>query len=129
MSSNDQIVNILERHCASLASEISTAGEKFARSMLVPERYGEIVREVTEIVHRINGSSGTLGFRSLSSAAGKFEYALNESMAADEAPNEAEIRRLHGLFIEMQKVGLQTRPEKSRLYDFDPAQLALSLPS
>jgi hypothetical protein len=52
-----------------------------------------------------------------------------DNLMLHKAIDMAQIRRLHGLFIEMQKVGLQTRPEKSRLYDFDPAQLAQSLPS
>ena len=126
MSPQDQLKAILERHCASLVGETTAAGAKFAESVLVPALYEELAREATEIVHRINGSSGSLGFHSLSLAASKFEDALKESILLGAAPDEANIRRMHGLFKEMQKIAEQTRPQESKLYNLDPAQIEQS---
>ena len=126
MSPRDQLKAILERHCASLAGEMKATSTKFAESVLVPARFGDLAREVAEMVHRINGSSGSLGFHSLSLAASKFEDALNKSILLGTAPDDADIRRLHGLFTEMQKIAGQTKPQESKLYNLDPAQVAQS---
>jgi HPt (histidine-containing phosphotransfer) domain-containing protein len=123
MTPRDQLKKILTRHCASLAGELTTAREKFAEASLSSGRYGDLMQEVIEIVHRINGSSGSLGFRSLSSAASKFEDALNESIVSDVRPGEAEIRSLCGLLAEMQNIAERTRPQDSGLYGLDLAQI------
>jgi HPt (histidine-containing phosphotransfer) domain-containing protein len=122
MSAAEQLKEILERHCASLPGEITSASTKFSKAILAPAHYGDMAREVTEIVHRINGSSGSLGFRRLSSAADKFESALNESLVAGVCPDEAEIRRLHDLLSEMQSLGQQTQPKDSHLFGIDVSQ-------
>jgi len=123
MSVGQQLQAILERHCASLPDEITSVSTKFAEAILTPAHFGDRAREVTEIVHRINGSSGSLGFRTLSSAADKFENALNDSLAAGACPDEAEIRRLRSLFSEMQKLSQQTQPTDSHLYGIDLSQV------
>jgi len=117
MTPKDQLNSILARHCASLVGELTAASEKFAEASLAPGRYGDLMREVAEIVHRIYGSSGSLGFHSLSSAASKFENALNESIVSD-----AKIRTLYGLFTEMQNIAERTKPQDSGLYGLDLAQ-------
>ncbi|MHA1164805.1 MAG: Hpt domain-containing protein [Alphaproteobacteria bacterium] len=122
MTPKDQLNSILARHCASLVGELTAASEKFAEASLAPGRYGDLMREVAEIVHRIYGSSGSLGFHSLSSAASKFENALNESIVSDARPDEAEIRTLYGLFTEMQNIAERTKPQDSGLYGLDLAQ-------
>ncbi len=123
MTAENQLRAILERHCTSLPGEIDSALAKFMEAVLVPARYGELAHEASQIVHRINGSSGSLGFGALSSAARLLEDALNESLLSATAPGEAEIRTLHGLLSDMQKIGEQTRPEDSRLFELDIARM------
>jgi HPt (histidine-containing phosphotransfer) domain-containing protein len=126
MTAENQLRAILERHCASLPGEIDSALAKFMEAVLVPARYGELAQEATQIVHRINGSSGSLGFSALSAAARLLEDALNESLLAGMPPGEAEIRMLHGLMSDMQKIGERTRPEDSRLFELDIAKIGQS---
>jgi len=123
MKAKVQLIQLLERHCASLTGEISLIGEKLAQAILTPKRYAELGQGAVEIVHKINGSSGSLGFRALSSAASKFEDALNESIQSVACPDEAEIRELHRLFSEIQKISEQTTPETSYLYGIDLEQV------
>ncbi|MDA7948185.1 MAG: Hpt domain-containing protein [Hyphomicrobiaceae bacterium] len=123
MSGNDQLRAILARHCASLPDEVETAAATFAEAVLRRDSYNALTCKVIEIVHKINGSSGSLGFGPLSTAARDFEDALIESRAAETEPDEKQIRSLYGLLEEMKVVAGRTVPEDSTLYQLDIAQL------
>jgi len=123
MSAGEQLQALLTRHCTSLAANITSIGAKFSQAMLAGEHYRELTNETAELVHLVNGSSGSLGFRELSSVAQTFEEALNESAEFDVAPSEAEILGLHSLFSEMQRIAEQTKPEDSHLFGIDLSQV------
>lgn len=123
MSTADQLHAILERHCTVLPDEVASAGEKFAEAVLSPTRYRHLVRDVIEIVHRINGSSGSLGFRDLSATAAKLEGALNKSAQTGTTPDDVQIRRLYGLLEEMRALVAKTQPEDSQIYGLDISRL------
>ena len=123
MSAGEKLLAILARHCASLTTEIPLIGTKFSQAMLAGDRYEELARETVELVHKVTGSSGSLGFRELSSAARDFEEALNESAKSDHAPDEPGIRELHRLFSQMQTLADQTKPEDSPLFGVDLSQV------
>ena len=123
MPAGEQLQALLARHCESLTTEIPLIGAKFSQAVLTRGRYGELARETAEMVHKVNGSSGSLGFRELSSAARNFEEALNESAKSDNAPEESGIRELHHLFSQMQTIAEQTRLEDSPLFGIDLSQV------
>ena len=123
MSAGEQLQALLARHCASLTTEIPLIGAKFSQTMLAGDHYGELARETVEMVHKVTGSSGSLGFRELSSAARNFEEALNESAKSGDAAEESQIRGLHHLFSEMQRIAEHTKPEDSHLFGADLSQV------
>ena len=88
VTGTDQLRSILTRHCASLPEEIESAAATFAEAVLRRESFNALTCKVIEIVHKINGSSGSLGFGRLSVAARQFEDALIESTAAEAEPDE-----------------------------------------
>ena len=126
MTGTDQLRSILTRHCALLPDEMETAAGTFAQAVLKRESYNALTCKVIEIVHKINGSSGSLGFGRLSAAARQFEDALIESRAAEAEPDEGQIRALCGLLDEMKVVAGRTVPEDSALYQLDISQLKRS---
>lgn len=119
MSVEAQLQALLTRHCVSLADEMTSIGVKLSQVLLATESYHELVSETAEMVHRVNGSSGSLGFLELSSAARKFEEALNYFAQSAPSLTDAGIRELHRLFSEMQSKAEQTKPEDSRLFSVD----------
>lgn len=124
MSVGEQLQALLARHCASLATEIPSIGKMLSKAMLVTgERYRELMSETVEMVHRMNGSSGSLGFLALGAAACKLEDIMNESMRSTAGPEEADIRELHRLFLEMKTIAEQTKPEDSHLFGIDLNQV------
>lgn len=126
MTGTDQLRSILTRHCASLPEDIESAAATFAEAVLRRESFNALTCKVIEIVHKINGSSGSLGFGRLSVAARQFEDALIESTAAEAEPDEGKIRGLYGLLEEMKVIAGRTVPEDSSLYQLDISQLKRS---
>ena len=126
MTGTDELRSILSRHCASLPGEIESAAGAFAEAVLRRDAYNALTCKAIEIVHKINGSSGTLGFGRLSAAARQFEDALIESRMAEAEPDEGQVQALYGLLDELKVIAGRTVPEDSSLYQLDISQLKRS---
>ncbi len=126
MTGTDQLRSILSRHCSALPDEIDSAAGAFAEAVLRRDAYDALTCKVIEIGHKINGSSGSLGFGRLSAAARQFEDALIESRATGVEPDESQVRTLHGLLDELKVIAGRTVPEDSSLYQLDISQLKRS---
>lgn len=122
MSARDQLQALLERHCASLDQEVGSIGRKLSETMLARERYRDAMQETAALVHTVNGSSGSLGFRTLSTAAAKLEDVLNEIARSGKKPEESDLVTANRLFTEMQKIAVETVPEDSQLFGVDLAR-------
>ncbi len=122
MSVVDQLQALLERHCASLDGEIGSIGRKLSAITLATGQCPEILQETIALVHTVNGSSGSLGFRTLSTAAAKLEDVLNDIARSKEPPTEPDIWQANDLFSEMQTIANATTPEDSNLFGVDLAK-------
>ena len=119
MSAGDPLLALLERHCASLDDEIGTIESKLAPPNLKDDRWREALNEIAELVHKINGSSGSLGFLCLSQAAARLEDALNDLTRAEQAPQETDILHACRLFDVLREAAQSAAPEHSRLFGVD----------
>lgn len=124
MSVGDQLQSLLTRHCTSLNDEINSIGASLSRAMLVGGAYGERMKATAEMVHKITGSSGSLGFHELSTAARALEDALDELARSATDPGEEDLRALHSHFSQMQKIVEVIEPEDSKLFGVDLDQFA-----
>ena len=126
MTGTDELRSILSRHCAALPDEVDSAAGAFAEAVLRRDAYNALTCKAIEIAHKINGSSGSLGFGRLSAAARQFEDALIESRATEAEPDEGQVQALYGLLDELKVIAGRTVPEDSSLYQLDISQLKRS---
>ncbi len=119
MSAGDPLLALLERHCASLGDEICAIESKLSDPVLANELWPEMLEETVARVHKLNGSSGSLGFLCLSQAAARLEDALNDIARADHAPREPDILNARLLFGELRVAAQSATPENSRLFGVD----------
>ena len=81
----DKIIALLERHCGTIRAEAIEIDACFRSFGTVTQ--GDHIEKTIYLVHKIKGSSGSLGFLALSNAAHTLEYALRD---LDEQPDRAQ---------------------------------------
>ena len=90
---------------------------------MATDRYRELLQETVAMVHTVNGSSGSLGFRTLSTAAATLEDMLNDIARSGERPDQADILEANKIFTEIQKIAAVTTPQDSQLFDVNLSRL------
>ena len=113
-----EILQLLERHCQTLRTEIDELAGRLAWVDGESGPDGARLAEDIARVHKIKGSSGSIGFSDVSTAARDLEFALRKvaEKGAGNPSTRQEIRQCLTAFAE--KIA-DTRPEHSRLYALD----------
>ena len=124
MSNEDQLQALLVRHCASIKDEIAAINRKLDEARQRADPSGGVMRETLELVHRINGSSGSLGFLDLSSAAARLEDILKTMIEAPCLPEQFAFADVFDLFADVKAIAERTSPENSSLFGFDLNRLS-----
>ena len=109
---NQDIMDLVRRHCATLRQEFSEADTRFAalNGGSDPAR----VEALTAQAHKIKGSSGTLGFSTISRHAERYEHTLRAMNARCLSGDDmAALRRMH---TELGRTIAEIAPEQSTLY-------------
>lgn len=105
----EQMIALIERHCQTIKQEAVEIDRSLGR--LGSSSKEENIDQARYLVHKIKGSSGTLGFLALSQSAQALEDALRVEISALDT---AQIRNLNGV-MQGQISGMA--PQKSILFD------------
>lgn len=108
----DKIIALLERHCGTIrseADEIEACFQNFG-----PEPDDDQLQKTIYLVHKIKGSSGSLGFLPLSKVAHTLEYALRE--LDEKQSRDLALAEIHQLSVVLQDKILEMKPEASSLH-------------
>lgn len=109
---NDEIVALVRHHCTTMQIEFAELDALF--NWLDGSVVSEGLGPVTALVHKLKGSTGTLGFETIARHAQSYEHALRSIGARHPAPDElSALRDLHNAMkVEVAAVS----PEHSTLY-------------
>ncbi len=114
-----EIRQLLDRHCTSLARELAELEPAVARLAGAPQQApGSDLAACIAQVHRIKGSSGSIGFMEISAAARDLETTLRRarSQAILSGPVRQGIREHVGVLSDLIT---NVRPEDSRFFAYD----------
>lgn len=108
----DKILALLKRHCRTIRDEAAQIDACVGQ--LAHDSDPAAFERAKFLVHRMKGSSGSLGFLPLSQSAELLETALKTAGAAQD--REAAIGNISALNAQMQLCVSETTPEASHLY-------------
>jgi hypothetical protein len=110
---------LIERHCEVMRDSVAALGchldGLWPRSAASPEA----LRKAADIVHRLAGAGGSIGFHDVTDRARALERALL-TVAVAEPPAESERGRVMAAFRRLALLVDAVTPEASALYNADP---------
>lgn len=119
-----EIQKLLERHCTSLARELEQLELSLAPlSDTTPEAMRPILAACFAQVHKIKGSSGSIGFMEVSAAAGGLEESLNRARS-DGHLDALACQDIVDHLGALSSLVAIIRPEDSRFFSFDFSAVA-----
>lgn len=111
----DKIRALLNKHCDTLKRQGAELDV-----LLSKEHSGdslELLSQAVFIAHTIKGGSGTMGFPSVSTCAGKIEHSLRGCLERNVAPDEAQFQEIGSHNRDLQILIQNLDPAKSGLWD------------
>ncbi len=117
MSLQDQLKALIERHCATLTNEADAIGSHIRQLEDTSIDSSEAITNAIAMAHKIKGSSGSIGFAAISSAAGSLESYLSALASTGMEPTAAQVNTVVGLFDELNTLVRTVSPESSTLYN------------
>lgn len=117
MSHQDQLRALIERHCVTLNDEAAAIGTHIRQLEDAAIDSSEAISNAIAMAHKIKGSSGTIGFSAISSAAGSLESYLSALASTGMDPTAAQVNTVAGLFDELNTLVRTVSPESSTLYN------------
>lgn len=112
----DKLRGRIALHRASLHEEAGVLREVLARPRAPAGDTGGAISEGAGLVHKIKGSSGSIGFHEVSAVAQGMETLLRGLERAGGAADEGGITRALALVAELDALIAVLRPEQSALY-------------
>lgn len=117
MSLQDQLKALIERHCTTLINEADAIGTHIRQLEDASIDSSEAISNAIAMAHKIKGSSGSIGFAAISSAAGSLESYLSALASTGMEPTAAQVNTVAGLFNELNTLVRTVSPESSTLYN------------
>ncbi len=120
----NEVRALVERHCVTLRSELAEVDvsleglETKDVPTLMPLLFAGIER-----VHKIKGSSGSIGFTEISASAAQLEKNLREAYA-QEGPDAALSQTIASDLARLHELVNNVQPEQSRLWNTDFSALS-----
>ena len=97
----EQLRALIEKHCATLAEEARAVGACLERRDGPNAPLAEVVAEAVRLVHKIKGSSGSIGFKEVSAVAQSLERLLRSIDGAGTTPGVADLEPAMALYERM----------------------------
>ncbi|CTQ50623.1 Hpt domain-containing protein [Jannaschia donghaensis] len=106
----EQIIALLERHCRTITQEAALIGQSIGKVTIGMER--EDLEPSVRHVHKIKGSSGSLGFPSVSRAA----QALEDRLRGIGRVDGTALAQIEDMNARLQEAVCRITPETSTLH-------------
>nr|WP_321456576.1 Hpt domain-containing protein [uncultured Cohaesibacter sp.] len=113
----DQLRALITRHCDTLKSELSDIENELYKISEDKGDHKELAKQASEMVHKIKGSSGSIGFQDVSSLSLSLELALKELIACPEPIPASVYEKIGEDFIELADRIEALKPEQSSLFN------------
>lgn len=111
---------LVEKHCRTLNDEVSDVSRCLEQLQPDALNEDETAALLQSIVHRMKGSSGTLGFMEISAAAKSLEQGVMALRSSDTTVTAPDILRLRSMGTTLQGLIRAVRPEDSTIYRMKP---------
>ena len=121
MSVQDQLKTLIERHCAALGGHVEEIGGKLSEFVRSETDHAARLDDLVALTHKLNGSSGSIGFREVATVAAALEEHLADLAFSPERPDPSDLARALQLFNALERAVSQAKPEDSALYRADIA--------
>ena len=119
MSVQDQVRALVAGHCERLPTHVEEIGGKLSRFVNAEANHEAHLDELIALVHKLNGSSGSIGFRAVGAAAAALEDHLSELDLSGACPEATDLAKALVLFNALERTASETRPDDSTLYHAD----------
>jgi HPt (histidine-containing phosphotransfer) domain-containing protein len=124
MTVQEQMRDLLKRHCTNLLDQVEMVGQLLSQSCDVGAQSPTPIAKAQNITHQIIGTTGSMGFPDVAAAASALDDNLQLLAADQHRVSQSQLQVSKQLFARLQKVASQATPERSRLYDADLSRLA-----
>ena len=124
MTLQEQMRDLLNRHCAYLLDQVETVGQLLSQCCDVGTQSPTPIAKAQNITHQIIGTTGSMGFPDVAAAASALDDNLKLLAAEQHGVSQSQLQVSKQLFERLQKIASQATPERSRLYDADLSRLA-----
>jgi HPt (histidine-containing phosphotransfer) domain-containing protein len=124
MTVQEQMRDLLKRHCANLLDQVEMVGQLLSQCCDVGTQSPTPIVQAQNITHQIIGTTGSMGFPDVAAAASALDDNLKLLAAKQQGASQSELQVSKQLFERLQKIASQATPERSRLYDADLSRLA-----
>jgi HPt (histidine-containing phosphotransfer) domain-containing protein len=124
MTVQQQMRDLLKRHCTNLLDQVEMVGQLLSQCCNVGTQSPTPIAKAQNITHQIIGTTGSMGFPDVAAAASALDDNLKLLAAKQQGASQSELQVSKQLFERLQKIASQATPEGSRLYDADLSRLA-----
>lgn len=125
MKVQDQLRALLERHCATVRQNVDSIGRMLREVSAPGIRPAAAVGRAEALAHQLKGSSGSVGFPEVSSAAKALDDQLKLLCAiGDDTAILSQMAGVHSLYDELKRQASAITPQSSTLYDIDLSAIA-----
>ncbi|PZX16930.1 Hpt domain-containing protein [Palleronia aestuarii] len=107
----EKILALVTRHCTTLKNEAAAIEEAMLGAG--PD-LANGHRDLIGRMHKLKGSSGSIGFHRISELCGDIEERLRS--CADRPPSETDLDAIHSRHLELQRRIAEVSPEQSSLF-------------
>jgi HPt (histidine-containing phosphotransfer) domain-containing protein len=112
----EQLRALIERHCVTIREYVDAIGQLLTRISEPSSSRPEALTEAESLAHQLKGSSGSIGFPDVSTAATALDNHLKYLCASDGTMTEEEQAKLLDLYGELRRISAGISPESSTLY-------------
>ncbi len=120
----DKLRSLIKVHCVTIKDNVSELEAGLSRLYgQADQQSGCIIEDARGLTHQLKGSSGSIGFRNVSSAAALLDDYLKSVSELDRKLNDSELQRISHMLDKLKREAVAIAPEHSSLYH---AQLGLS---
>lgn len=116
MTAQEQMRALLKRYCTKLFGQLEILDQLLSQSC--GTQSSAPLAEAEDITHEMRGTSGSLGFPDISTAASALDKHL-KLLATQDRVAQSELQISKTLFERLRKIASQATPQKSTLYDAD----------
>lgn len=115
----DKLRQLISRHCTWLHDTMPALKHNLSPLITEGQADCDAVRAAKVISHQIKGSSGSVGFKEISTAATNLDNHISKLMQATSLAEPDDRQLLENLCQELANIVATVTPETSALYNFD----------